>query len=87
MEVRLFGQKLNYHRLFGTPFFAANMENWQQQHWNLNLSLMLGYEFSKLQGVGRKMRLYFQYYQGYSYEGQFFNYRVRYGQLGFAWGF
>ncbi len=87
MEVRLFGQKLNYHRLFGTPFFAANMENWQQQHWNLNLSLMLGYEFSKLQGVGRKMRLYIQYYQGYSYEGQFFNYRVRYGQLGFAWGF
>jgi len=87
MEVRLFGQKLNYHRLFGTPFFAANMENWQQQHWNLNLSLMLGYEFSKLQGVGRKMRLYLRYYQGYSYEGQFFNIRVKYGEIGFAWGF
>jgi hypothetical protein len=87
MEVRLFGQKLNYHRLFGTPFFAANMENWQQQHWNLNLTLKLGYEFSKLQGVGRKMRLYIQYYQGYSYEGQFFNYKVKYGELGFSWGF
>lgn len=87
MEVRLFGQKLNYHRLFGTPFFAANMENWQQQHWNLNLTLKVGYEFSKLQGVGRKMRLYIQYYQGYSYEGQFFNHRVRYGELGFSWGF
>lgn len=87
MEVRLFGRKLNYHRLFGTPFFAANMENWQQQNWNLNLTLKLGYEFSKLQGVGRKMRLYIQYYQGCSYEGQFFNIKVKYGELGFSWGF
>ncbi len=87
MEVRLLGQKLNYHRLFGTPFFAANMENWQEHHWDLDLTLKLGYEFSKLQGVGRKMRLYLQYHQGYSYEGQFFKHQVKYGEIGFSWGF
>lgn len=87
MELRLFGQKLNYHRLFGTPFFAANMENWQQHGWDLDCTFKMGYEFSKLQGVGRKMRLYVQYHQGFSYEGQFFNKRTKYGEIGFSWGF
>jgi hypothetical protein len=87
MELRLFGQKLDYHKLFGTPFFAANMENWQQHHWDLDCTFKIGYEWSKLQGVGRKMRLYFQYHQGFSYEGQFFNERVKYGEVGFSWGF
>lgn len=87
MEIRLFGQKLNYHRLYGTPFFAANMENWQQHGWDIDSTFKLGYEFSKLQGVGRKMRLYVEYHQGFSYEGQFFNKKVVYGQIGLSWGF
>lgn len=86
-EVRLFGQKLDYHKLYGTPFFVVHMENWEQQHWELNQFYMLGYEFSKLQGVGRKMRLYAEYHEGYSYEGQFFNEKVKYAQLGLSWGF
>jgi hypothetical protein len=86
-EIRLFGQKLNYHRLFGTPFFAMHMENWQQRNWNIDCTFKLGYEVSKLQGVGRKIRMYISYHQGYSYEGQFFNERVKYGELGFSWGF
>ncbi len=86
-EIRLFGQKLYYHRLYGTPFFAAHMENWQQHNWELDMTFKLGYELSKLQGVGRKMRLYIQYHQGYSYEGQFFNKRVQFGEIGFSWGF
>jgi hypothetical protein len=86
-EVRLFGQKLYYHRLYGTPFFVVHLENWEQRQWNLDQFYLLGYEISKLQGVGRKMRLYFEYHQGYSYEGQFFNKKTRYGQFGFSWGF
>ncbi len=86
-ELRLFGQKLNYHRLFGTPFFAAHMENWQERHWNIDSTFKLGYEISKLQGVGRKMRVYLAYHQGYSYEGQFFKKRTQYGEVGFSWGF
>jgi hypothetical protein len=86
-EIRLFGQKLYYHRLYGTPFLAINLENWQQHGWSLDSTFKLGYEFSKLQGVGRKVRLYLQYHQGYSYEGQFFNKKVKYGEIGLSWGF
>ncbi|CAM0117445.1 DUF1207 domain-containing protein [Rhabdochlamydiaceae symbiont of Dictyostelium giganteum] len=86
-EVRLLGQKLHYHRLYGTPFFAAHMENWEQHSWDLDMTFKLGYEISKLQGVGRKMRLYLEYHEGFSYEGQFFNEKTKYGQLGLSWGF
>ncbi len=86
-ELRLFGRKFNYQRLFGTPFFAMHLENWAQRHWNLDASYRIGYELSKLQGVGRKMRLYVDYHQGYSYEGQFFNERTTYGEAGLSWGF
>ncbi len=87
MELRMFGRKLYYHKLYGTPFFAMNLENWQQHGWSLDSTYMIGYEWSKLQGIGRKMRLYGEYHQGFSYEGQFFNERVKYAQLGFSWGF
>jgi hypothetical protein len=87
MELRILGSKFNYHRLYGTPFFAMHFENWQQRNWDLDMTFKLGYELSKLQGVGRKMRLYIDYHHGYSYEGQFFNERTQYGEFGFSWGF
>ena len=86
-ELRILGSKLYYHRLYGTPFFAIHLENWQQRHWDLDMTFKLGYEFSKLQGVGRKMRLYVDYHHGFSYEGQFFNKRTQYGEVGISWGF
>lgn len=87
LELRLLGTKLYYHRLYGTPFFAIHLENWQQRHWDLDMTFKMGYEISKLQGIGRKMRVYVDYHHGYSYEGQFFNKRTQYGELGFSWGF
>lgn len=87
MELRVLGKKLYYHRLYGTPFLAIHLENWQQRDWNLDMTVKLGYEISKMQGVGRKMRLYVDYHHGYSYEGQFFNERTEYGEFGFSWGF
>lgn len=86
-ELRILGQKLYYHQLYGTPFLAIHLENWQVRDWNLDLFVKLGYEFSKLQGVGRKLRLYIDYHHGYSYEGQFFLEKTQYGEVGFSWGF
>ena len=86
-ELRILGQKLYYHQLYGTPFLAIHLENWQVRDWNLDLFIKLGYELSKLQGVGRKMSLYIDYHHGYSYEGQFFLEKTQYGEVGFAWGF
>ncbi len=86
VEIRMFGKKLSYHRLYGTPFFAVHLENWQVRNWTLDSTFKLGYELSKLQGVGRKMRIYVDYHQGFSYEGQFFKKRVKYGEVGLSWG-
>lgn len=86
-EARPWGRKFYYMRLFGTPFFAVHIENWQVRDWNFDLFVMTGYEFSKLQGIGRKIRFFIEYHHGYSYEGQFFKERTQYGQVGFAWGF
>lgn len=87
LELRAFGKKLYYHRLYGNPFFAMHIENWQVRNWNFDATFKLGYEISKLQGVGRKMRIYIDYHTGYSYEGQFFKERTEYGEIGFSWGF
>lgn len=87
IELRILGSKFNYHRLYGTPFFAVHLENWQERNWDLDFTAKLGYELSKLQGVGRKMRVYIDYHHGFSYEGQFFNKRTQYGEFGFSWGF
>ena len=86
-ELKLLGKKLYYHQLYGTPFLAIHLENWQVRDWNLDLFIKLGYELSKLQGVGCKMRLYIDYHHGYSYEGQFFLEKTQYGEAGFSWGF
>lgn len=87
MELRMLGTRFDYHRLYGTPFFALHCEHWEQRHWDLDVTAKLGYELSKLQGVGRKMRIYVDYHHGFSYEGQFFNKRTDYGEWGISWGF
>jgi hypothetical protein len=87
MELRMFGRKLVYHKLYGTPFLAVDLQNWQAHGWDLDQTYKLGYEWSKLQGVGRKVRIYVDYHQGFSWEGQFFHERVRYAELGLSWGF
>jgi len=86
-ELRFCGRKLYYHKLYGSPFLAVHLENWQQRHWDLDATYKLGYEISKLQGTGRKVRLYGDYHHGFSYDGQFFNERTEYFEVGFSWGF
>lgn len=85
-EMRAFGEKLFNHKLYGTPFLALNFRNWQTANWRLDFTGMLGYEFSKLQGVGRKFRAYLKYHNGYS-DGQFFKEYSQFGALGISWGF
>jgi len=86
-ELKILGQKLYYHQLYGTPFLAIHLENWQIRDWDLELFIQMGYELSKLSGLGRKMRLFLEYHHGHSYEGQFFLEKTQYGEVGFSWGF
>ena len=85
-EWRFWGVRSTFHRLYGTFFAALYFRNWQENHWRLDGTYMLGYEWSKMQGVGRKLRLFVDYHHGYG-EGQFFKQRTSYTEFGFAWGF
>lgn len=87
LEARFLATRFCYHRIYGTFFFAVDVQNWQIRDWNFDWSVKGGYEISKLAGVGRKMRLFASYHHGYSYEGQFFKKRTKYAEYGFSWGF
>ncbi len=86
LEWRFMGLRYHYHRLYGAPFFAADFQNWQVNNYKIDATLQLGYEWSKLQGAGRKVRLFAEYHNGYS-EGQFFKWRSEYIAARLSWGF
>jgi hypothetical protein len=86
-ETRFGGKKMDYHKLYGTFFAAAHFRTWQRLDYNFDGTFVMGYEWSKLQGVGRKIRLLLEYHTGYSLEGQFFLDRTHYGAIKFCYGF
>ncbi len=86
-EARFWGTKFLKQRLFGTFFLALHIRNYQWLHWNFDGTYRLGYEFSKLAGVGRKLRIYAGFHQGYSLEGQFQKDRTHYWEFNFSYGF
>lgn len=85
-EFRFFGSSDYYHMIYGTPFAVVNFRNWQTHHWQFDGTYQLGYEWSKLQGVGRKVRIFAQYHHGYSV-GQFFKETTDYFSIRFSYGF
>jgi len=86
-EARFLGHSSYYHGLYGTFFASAYWRNWQFNNWLFDGTYALGYEWSKLQGVGRKIRLFASLHHGFCPDGQFMRERVSYGTLTFAYGF
>jgi len=87
LESRFLGSKIYYHNLYGTFFVATYWRNWQLNDFKIDGTYMLGYEWSKLQGVGRKIRLLAEYHHGFSPDGQFMNRRTTYWGIRMAYGF
>ncbi|MBI5272760.1 MAG: DUF1207 domain-containing protein [Chlamydiia bacterium] len=86
-EVRFLGTKFLKQKLYGTLFLTLHWRNMQELDWNFDGTYRGGYEFSKLQGIGRKFRFYIEYHHGYSYEGQFSKLRDHYMQYNLSYGF
>ncbi len=86
-EVRFLGTKFVKQRLYGTLYLTLHFRNMQELEWNFDGTYRGGYEFSKLQGIGRKFRFYVEYHHGYSYEGQFSKMRDHYMQYNISYGF
>lgn len=86
-EVRFLGTKFDKQRLYGTLYLTLHFRNMQELDWNFDGTYRGGYEFSKLQGIGRKFRFYIEYHHGYSYEGQFSKMRDHYMEYNISYGF
>ncbi|MBI3900882.1 MAG: DUF1207 domain-containing protein, partial [Chlamydiia bacterium] len=86
-EIRFVGTKFLKQRLYGTLFMTFHFRNMQELSWNFDGTYRAGYEFSKLQGIGRKVRFYIEYHRGYCYEGQFSKERDHYMQYNLCYGF
>lgn len=89
VEIRFsrFGYKDYCDRLYGEPFFAMNF--YYQSHFknHVNGTYALGYEWGKVSGLRRKFRIYVEYHDGYSVEGQFTKQTTHYLSLRTTYGF
>lgn len=86
-EFRFLGTRFLKQSLYGTFFIAGYIQNYQYQKWDFDETVVAGYEWSKLQGIGRKVRVYFQYHHGFSAEGQFTKDRTSYVAYVISYGF
>ncbi|MDF2550597.1 MAG: hypothetical protein K0S07_1664 [Chlamydiales bacterium] len=76
-----------YYRIYGRPFFAMHFRNWQDFEWVGDRTYALGYEWGKMQGTGRKVRLYLEYHDGFCMEGQYSRHRSNYLSSRISWSF
>lgn len=87
LEVRLLGKRDFFNQLYHQPFMAMHFHHMQDFDWRFNATYLIGYEWSKLHGIGRKIRAYLQYHNGFSLEGEFSKKRTDYLSINLSYGF
>lgn len=73
--------------LYGVPFFAIYARHRGEFHNHADVTYALGYELGKTYGLERRMRVYVEYHDGYSLEGQFSHEPTSYLALRITYGF
>lgn len=86
-EIRILGERDCFNKLYIQPFLAMNFSTWQEHEWSIDQTYALGVEWSRLQGVGRKVRFFIEYHNGFSEEGQFLRKRTEYAAVRLTYGF
>lgn len=74
-------------QLFGRPFFGMDFRYQTIQDKHINQTYVLGYEWGKLCGLQRLLRIFIEYHDGYSYEGQFSRLPTNYLSIRASYGF
>jgi hypothetical protein len=74
-------------KVYGTPFFAFYMRHNGSQKHHIDMTYALGYEIGKTYGLERRMRVYMEYHDGYSLEGQHAKCPTNYFALRLTYGF
>ncbi len=86
-EIRMFGAKDCFNKLYVQPVFAMHFRAWQEHRFRLDQNYVLGVEWSKIQNVGRKVRVLLEYHNGFSQEGQFIREKSNYFGIRLNYGF
>jgi hypothetical protein len=86
-EVRAFGCRDCYNKLYIQPFLAMHFRSWEEHSFSIDQTYALGVEWSKIQGVGRRFRLFMEYHDGFSKEGQFVREKTNYMAIRMTYGF
>ncbi len=86
-EIRVFRGRDCFNKLYVQPFLAMHFRSWEEHGFDIDQTYALGIEWSKIQGVGRKLRLFFEYHNGFSKEGQFVKERCDYLAIKMNYGF
>ncbi len=76
-----------WKELYGRPFFSLHFENTQDTKWRIDATAAVGYEFGRVEKLGRKARVTLEYHNGFSNEGQFSRKRNDYIQFRITYGF
>ena len=89
MEVRLprFGFEDARQDLYGEPFYAFHWRYFPIFKRHLDMTYVIGYEIGKTSGLCRKLRVFLEYHDGYSAEGQFAKMATNYVSLRVSYGF
>jgi len=73
--------------LYGNPYFALYMRHRGENRHHVDMTYALGYEFGKTYGREPLFRIFVEYHDGYSVEGQFSRFPTRYVAFMVTYGY
>ena len=86
-EARIFGSCDSYNRVYIQPFLAMHFRSWEEHDFDVDQTYALGVEWSNIKGTTRKVRIFVEYHDGFSKEGQFVRERSNYVEIRTTYGF
>lgn len=75
------------NQIYGEPFFGMDFQFNDHMEHHVSQTYVLGYEFGKLDGLRRRVRVFLEYHDGYSVEGQFSRFATNYLSFRMSYGF
>lgn len=73
--------------LYGCPIFGMHFRGGRDFKRHIDATYVLGYEIGKLTGLFRRYRIFMEYHDGYSVEGQFAKIPTHYFSVRMSYGF
>jgi Protein of unknown function (DUF1207) len=76
-----------YQQLYGRPFYGMHFRWNKEIKHHLDMTYVLGYEFGKMTGLCHRLRIFAEYHDGYSVEGQFQHIATNYLSFRLTYGY